>query len=178
VADSFNHRIQKFNSSGVFQLKWGSNGSGDGQFSDPRGVAVDASGSIFVVDTYNHRIQRFNSSGVFQEKWGSNGSGDGQCACPQGMAIDGSGTIYVAERDNHRVQKFTRTAGGTVTFTNVLGGAVSAVVQADNWHTTSLQGTVTLSPGKYGIKVTTTGGDSTETIYFRKGSGSITVPID
>ena len=43
VADSGNNRIQKFDSSGVFIIKWGFEGSGDGQFFDPTGVAVDSS---------------------------------------------------------------------------------------------------------------------------------------
>ncbi|MFH1140070.1 MAG: hypothetical protein V1816_28645, partial [Pseudomonadota bacterium] len=42
VADSENHRIQKFDSTGAFLAKWGSEGSGwgDGQFNFPSGVAV------------------------------------------------------------------------------------------------------------------------------------------
>ena len=44
VADPYNHRIQKFDSSGAFVTKWGSKGSADGQFSNPNGVAVDSSG--------------------------------------------------------------------------------------------------------------------------------------
>ena len=56
-----NNRIQKFDSSGNFITKWGSNGSGDGQFNGPQGVAVDGSGNVYVVDAYNHRIQKFTS---------------------------------------------------------------------------------------------------------------------
>lgn len=60
VADFYNHRIQKFTSSGVFITKWGSQGSGNGQFDRPEGVAVDSSGNVYVADTYNHRIQKFH----------------------------------------------------------------------------------------------------------------------
>jgi len=64
VADSWsNHRIQKFTSDGVFITKWGSRafdyGNGEGEFYRPYGVAVDASGSVYVADTWNHRIQKF-----------------------------------------------------------------------------------------------------------------------
>ena len=71
VADYDNNRIQKFNSNGTFITKWGSNGSADGQFNDPQGVAVDSSGNVYVADYYNNRIQKFNSNGTFITKWGS-----------------------------------------------------------------------------------------------------------
>ena len=46
-------------SSGVFVSKWGTKGTGDGQFQYPRGVAVASDGSVYVADTYNSRIQKF-----------------------------------------------------------------------------------------------------------------------
>ncbi len=62
VADTSNHRIQKFDSDGIFSTKWGSYGSGDGQFYSPQGVAVDAADNVYVGDTSNHRIQKFGLS--------------------------------------------------------------------------------------------------------------------
>ena len=59
VADGENHRIQKFDGTGSFLTKWGSMGSGDGQFNLPRGVAVDGSGNVYVADQNNSRIQKF-----------------------------------------------------------------------------------------------------------------------
>jgi DNA-binding beta-propeller fold protein YncE len=41
VADRLNNRIQKFTTAGTFLTKWGTVGSGDGQFANPVGVAVD-----------------------------------------------------------------------------------------------------------------------------------------
>jgi len=90
----------------TFVTKWGSQGSGDGQFQYPWGIAVDTSGNAYVADYYNHRIQKFTSSGEFITKWGSYGEGDGQFHYPWGIAVDVSGNVYVADR-NYRIQKFT-----------------------------------------------------------------------
>ena len=60
VADSINHRIQKFTSSGEFITSWGSEGSGDGEFNFPSGIAVHCNDVIFVTDSLN-RIQVFFS---------------------------------------------------------------------------------------------------------------------
>jgi hypothetical protein len=106
VADSNNHRIQKFDSNGTFLAKWGSEGSGDGQFNWPAGVWVDNSGNVYVADYNNHRIQKFDTYGAFLAKWGSEGGGDGEFKNPTGVWVDDSGNVYVAERGNHRIQKF------------------------------------------------------------------------
>ena len=106
IADN-NHCIQKYTSDGQFITKWGSYGSGDGQFDSPGGIGVDSSGNVYVADSGNYRIQKFTSDGQFILKWGSYGSGDGQFNWPTGIAIDSSGNVYVADQDNHRIQKFT-----------------------------------------------------------------------
>jgi DNA-binding beta-propeller fold protein YncE len=125
VADESNNRIQKFTSSRTFLGWWGLDnsgftgwhdpgsgrtgvyGSGDGQFYNPYGIAVDSSGNVYVADTVNQRIQKFSSSGSFVTKWGSSGSGDSQFNYPIGIAIDSSGNVYVADEYNYRFQKFT-----------------------------------------------------------------------
>jgi len=53
------HRVQEFDPSGVYVTKFGSVGSGNGQFSGPTGLAVDGFGNILVVDTGNKRIEKF-----------------------------------------------------------------------------------------------------------------------
>ena len=106
VADYDNHRIQKFHHSGTFLAKWGTNGSGDGQFDNPRRVAVDSAGNVYVADSGNHRIQKFDSNGTFLATWGTNGSGDGQFTLPSGVAVDAMGNVYVAGTINSRIQKF------------------------------------------------------------------------
>ena len=87
-------------------LKWGSEGSANGQFWGPHGVAVDSSGYVYVPDKYNHRIQKFDSFGDHKLTWGVEGSGDRQFDLPSGVAVDSSGYVYVADKVNDRIQKF------------------------------------------------------------------------
>jgi len=112
VADGRNNRIQKFSSDGVFLGKWGRNGGdgtagfGDGEFSFPIDVALDASGNIYVADGLNDRIQKFSSAGAFISKWGAAGDANGWFHNPISLAIDESDYIFVADYENNRIQKF------------------------------------------------------------------------
>ena len=54
VADTGNHRIQKFYSNGTFIAEWGTEGAGDGQFKNTTGIATDVAGNVFVTDTENY----------------------------------------------------------------------------------------------------------------------------
>ena len=65
VADTNNHRVLKFDASGVFLFSFGAFGPGNGQFSSPHGIAVDRKGNIWVADTNNNRVQKFTSTGQF-----------------------------------------------------------------------------------------------------------------
>ena len=86
-----------------------SEGTGDGHFKQPLGVAVDVSGNVYVADSGApvRRIQKFDSSGNFITKWGSDGAGDGQFRSAVGMAVDSSGNVYVSDTSLRRIQKFT-----------------------------------------------------------------------
>ena len=90
-----------------FVTKWGSHGTGDGEFDHPCGIAVDSSGNVFVSDLRgNNRIQKFDSFGNFITKWGSYGTGDGEFEWPEDIAVDGSGNVFVVDTGNDRIQKF------------------------------------------------------------------------
>jgi len=104
VADTNNHRIQRFNSDGKFITKWGKFGDANGEFSNPSGIAVDSKDYIYVAGGY--RIQRFTASGTFLTKWGSGGFFEGEFNNPLGIAVDSKDYIYVADANNHRIQKF------------------------------------------------------------------------
>jgi DNA-binding beta-propeller fold protein YncE len=83
----------------------GGRGSDKGQFDSPTGIAVDASGNIFVADTNNARIEKFAPSGAFLSAMGIKGNGFGQLGAPNGIAVDKAGNIYVADAARHRVEK-------------------------------------------------------------------------
>ena len=78
ITDTKNARVQKFDSNGTFLTKWGSKGTGDGQFQGPEGIDVDTSSNVYVADTKNARVQKFDSNGTFLTKWGTFGTEDGQ----------------------------------------------------------------------------------------------------
>ena len=107
VADTGNHRIQVFHVNGTFDFTFGSEGSGNGNFSSPEGVATRRTGSdIAVADTGNHRIQVFDRNGAFKFAFGSEGSGEGQFLSPGGVGMGHGEYLFVADTGNHRVQEF------------------------------------------------------------------------
>ena len=72
VADSGNNRIERFNLEGGEAIAWGTQGSGPGQFSYPRGVAANES-EVVVADDDNHRIEKFGPEGAYQAEAGTPG---------------------------------------------------------------------------------------------------------
>ena len=107
VSDSFNYRIQKFDSDGGFLTKWGetniyglpASGSGNGAFDFPLGIAIDSSSNVFVADNNNKRIQKFTSEGVWLASWNSydtNGQSN-SFSNPSDVAVDSSGNVFVLD---------------------------------------------------------------------------------
>jgi DNA-binding beta-propeller fold protein YncE len=102
VAEEANCRVQVFDLNGNFVRKWGSLGSGDGQFDNPWGIAV-LNNSVYVSDWHNNRIQRFDMNGNYLGKWGAWGTEPGRME----FAVDLSaadGLLYVCDSNNNRIQ--------------------------------------------------------------------------
>ena len=88
-------------------LSFGKEGSGDGMFQYPYGVAVSDGDEIVVTDGWNHRVQVFDSNGTLLRSFGHKGENDGEFKYPAGIAINKDRQIFVADLDNHRIQIFS-----------------------------------------------------------------------
>ena len=108
IADTWNHRIQKFDAEGNFLTSWGVFGQRESPdaFWGPRDVAVDEQGHVYVSDTGNKRIAVFDSAGNFITDFGQGGLGNSEFAEPVGLALDNQGNLYVADTWNQRIQVF------------------------------------------------------------------------
>lgn len=84
----------------------GGEGRGGGQFVRPRGIAVDATGNIYVADTGNSRIQKFDAEGAFLFDFGDAGDGPGRLKEPNGVAVDRNGNIFVTDASRNRLIKY------------------------------------------------------------------------
>jgi DNA-binding beta-propeller fold protein YncE/tetratricopeptide (TPR) repeat protein len=86
---------------------FGTRGSEPGQMKDPRGIALDGTGNIWVADTGNDRLQKFNPEGSPLQVIGRAGSGEGELSSPTGVAVTPKGNVVVADTGNRRVQVFS-----------------------------------------------------------------------
>ncbi len=125
VADTDNHAIRKITPKGVVSTLAGSLGqSGDrdgtgsaARFFEPFGVAVDATGHIYVADSGNAKIRKISPAGKVTTiageggQWGSQ-DGPGQTArfnSPHGLAISSQDEVFVADYGNNKIRKITAT---------------------------------------------------------------------
>ncbi len=110
VPDAPNHRIQIYNTNGVYQSSFGNYGDGNYEFDFPAGVAISpVNGDIYILDHANQRVQIYTSSLVYKASLGaldSPGAGNYQFRWPRGLTVDKNGNIYVADTDNQRVQMY------------------------------------------------------------------------
>jgi len=120
VADSNNHRIQRFDPSGNLMLAFGSYSGANntspapGTFNEPWGLAVGPDGNVYVADTWNHRVQKFDPSGKFLIQWGNAGQTDANAGGqsnvfwgPRDVAVGKDGRVYVTDTGNKRIQVFS-----------------------------------------------------------------------
>lgn len=90
----------------------GHSGNENGMYLEPRGLAADGQGRIFVADTFNHRIQVFQPNGMYAWKVGEEGDGESEFNEPNALTIDPeNGNLYIADTWNRRVVLFNKDGG-------------------------------------------------------------------
>jgi uncharacterized protein (TIGR03437 family) len=122
-ADTANHRIRRISPGGTITTVAGNalpGFSGDGgaatlaELNSPAGVAVDASGILYIADSANNRVRRVGTDGTISTIVGNGNAalfGDGGPALaaalntPQGVVVDASGNLYIADTLNHCIRK-------------------------------------------------------------------------
>ena len=70
----FNHEVQVLTAGGTLRIRWGSEGSKEGQLQNPSDIAIDGS-TVYVADTGNHRVQALSFGGTFFFDGGSRAMG-------------------------------------------------------------------------------------------------------
>jgi sugar lactone lactonase YvrE len=137
IADSGNNRVRKV-SAGVITTIAGSGAmgyEGDGGLatsallSGPDGVAVDASGNVYIADTNNAEVRKVSNGVITLVAGTGNGtagySGDNgpatsaQLSLPFGVAVDASGNVYIADTGNNVIRKVSN--GVITTFAGMSG---------------------------------------------------------
>jgi sugar lactone lactonase YvrE len=151
VADTANGTIRAITPQGEVATLAGTpgvTGSSDGtgpaaSFNAPQGVAVDASGNLFVTDTGNNTIRMITPGGVVSTLAGTagiTGSADGAGAAasfstPTGVAVDRNGNVYVADSANNTIRQIS-SKGVVTTLAGTAGvaGSADATGAAASFH--------------------------------------------
>ena len=153
MADTENHTIRRVATNGNVTFwagKAGEAGAVDGhivtaRFNRPTGIALDATGNIFIADRNNHLIRMIDTNWMVTTIGGSAGreggvDGVGSAARfsnPEGIAVDAQGGLYIADAGNHRIVRGTLPlAGAELSFAN--GGGMIRVTEG--FLRTSLRG--------------------------------------
>ena len=121
---------------GEFLFEFGSKGTGNGQFDDVNGIAVNACHEIIVTEIGNQRVQVFDRCGNFLFAFGESGTGEGQFQAPYGVVTTQNNDIIVGDflrnvvlvfdRWGNFLFEFGETGTGEGQFSGVAGIAVNA----------------------------------------------------
>lgn len=135
VADGSNNCIRKITRAGLVSTLAGNGSIGfaDGpaqtaEFNYPHGVAVDATGNVYVADAGNNRVRKISPEGLVSTLAGdgTRGYADGMSTnarfnFPADLVLDAAGNIYVTDGGNARIRKINP-AGEVSSFTTAAFG--------------------------------------------------------
>ena len=134
-------------SASTFILTWGTPGSDNGQFFQPRGIALDSSGNVYVTDPTGGtpgQLQKFDANGTFLTRIGANNDNPNGFIAAFRITVDSSGNVYAtdgsADKNTNLVKKFH--SDGTLEFAFGTRGSGSGQFAA---------------PGPAGVAVDSTG---------------------
>ena len=134
VADSWNNRIQVFNSDLTYARSITLHG--DKQLNEPHDVSIDSNGYVYVAEWGNNCITKLTTTGEYITRFGSYGSAPGQLHCPSSLTINNN-LVYVSELGNYRVSVFD-TKG---TFLHCFYGSYGTCITTDTFGNLYVSGT-------------------------------------
>ena len=102
MCDSYNGRVQVFDSNLNFVRLFGTRGDAPGQLKKPRNLDLDTKGNIGL---NKDQVLVFNEDGKYLHQFGQKGQGKGELNEPEGLCISGD-YVYVTEWGNSCVSVF------------------------------------------------------------------------
>lgn len=159
--------------------------SGSSLLNSPQGIAVDASGNIFVADTNNNVVRKIDPTGTASIIAGNGFEGSASENAPAalaplrhpvGVAVDAQGNLFIADTDNNRIRKVD-TSGkiSTVAGTGSEGGSGDD----DNANAATLKKPRSLAiDGKGNLYVTDTNNNRIRRIIFAEFTVAATKGIN
>jgi hypothetical protein len=152
VSDQQNHRVRRISNTGTITTVAGTGTAGyngdaqsatSAQLNNPAGLALDASGNLYIADAGNHRIRKITSGTITTIAGTGTGGYNGdnitapaaQLQNPYGVFVDNSSYVYIADMGNHRVRVINAGTGNIVT----IAGTGTSGYNGDNMTATSAQ---------------------------------------
>jgi sugar lactone lactonase YvrE len=131
VTDEVNQRIEKLAPDGTITT-WGSFGTGNGEFHDPTGIAVDRQNNfVYVLDSRNQRTQKFTTEGLYLAQWQSIDSVPDSGGV--GIAVDQQGYVYVGNTGSNEIRKFKGDGALVTTLYNIVGGSYGIAIDSGGY---------------------------------------------
>ena len=196
-ADTNNNVVRKVTPGGVISTIAGNGtagSSGDGgagasaQLNSPEGVAVDASGNVYIADSGNNRVRKVTPSGTISTFAGNGtagSTGDGSAAAsaelyaPFGLTLDAAGNLYITEFTGDRVRKVSASTGvistvagdGIGGYTGDGGPAVNAELDAPKGLAVDASGNIYIADSVNNVVRRVTPAGAISTAVGTGGSG-------